>query len=270
MGEQFGRVARATVGDVVMEGFRIQFRVEKTSDAAPNTIDFSISNLAAATRERLQQANVPVIFEAGYLDQTEVLFKGDCRYISSSHQETDWVTRVQSGDGENAFAGSRVNESFAANTDVRDVAKKAMEAMKLEMRDAAIAVKNGDWKGAQEKLWHGCTASGKAANILSDVLGSGGMSWSIQDGVLQVLSRGKTTGDKAIVLGPTTGLIGSPELGEKGYVKLRSLLNGGLKPGRRLVLNSAAFQGAFRIEKVLHVGDTHGAEWYSDVEAFPL
>jgi hypothetical protein len=58
-------------------------------------------------------------------------------------------------------------------------------------------------------------------------------------------------------------------LGEDGYLKVKSVLQPGLRPGRGLQLQSAAYSGLFRIEKVKHEGDTHGQTWTSDIEARP-
>lgn len=271
MSEQFGRAARVTVGDVLIEadpldGLRVQFRVDRTARPEPNTIDVSISNLSKATRDRIQATAVPVIVEAGYGDKTEVLGRGDCRTVLHRHDGTEWVTRVQAGDGERAYKGSRVHESFAPGSSQRDLIKKAMESMKLEMRDALLKVLRGDWKGGQETFWHGATASGKSASLLTDALSSGGYSWSIQDGKIEILAANETTGEQAILLGSSAGLIGTPEAGEDGTIKARALLNGGLRPGRRIVVSSSHVDGTYRVERVTHLGDSRGQEWYSEVE----
>lgn len=266
----FRRRCRVTVGDVGITGLRVQFQVEKTLVPEPNSLDLTISNLKEETRRRIQTTGVAVVLEAGYAEKTEQIFKGDCRFVTHSPTGPEWRTRVQSGDGELAFKQSRIHESFAPGVDPKAVAAKVMESMKLEMRDAAVKVAQGDWQGAQAQFWHGMSASGKSHQVLTDLLESYGYSWSIQDGVLQVLGRGQTTDEPAIVLGPRTGLVGSPELGNEGYVKLRCLLQGGIRPGRRLILDTSAFKGAFRADKVIHQGDTHGAEWFTEVEAWAL
>lgn len=269
--ECFGRYARLTVDDLEFDpGSRVQFRIEKTSNENPNTADISITNLAQTTREKLQRPEVQVILEAGYQGEHQTIFTGDARMISHVHDGPNWTTRIQCGDGEKAFKKARVNESFGPGTDVREVARKAMEAMGLEMRDAMAALGTGGWGGAQERFWHGLSVSGPAGKVLTDALGGSRYRWSIQDGVLQVLADGETTSEEAVLLDRWSGLIGSPELGENGTLKIRALLNGGLRPGRRVLLESDPFRGAFRVEAATHVGDTAGAEWYSEIEATPL
>lgn len=269
--ECFGRFARLTVDDVEFDpGFRVAFRIEKTADQNPNTADITISNLQRSTREKLQRPGVQVILEAGYQNEHQVVFKGDARTISHVHDGPTWTTRIQCGDGEKALKNARVNESFGPGTDVREAARKAMEAMGLEMRDAMAALGTGGWGAAQERFWHGLSVTGPAGKVLSDALGGSRYRWSIQDGVLQVLADGETTNEEAVLLDRWSGLIGSPELGDNGVLKIRALLNGGLRPGRRVLLESDPFRGAFRVETAAHLGDTGGVEWYSEIEASPL
>ena len=61
-----------------------------------------------------------------------------------------------------------------------------------------------------------------------------------------------------------------PKEGEKAKrtgIEVTSLLNAGIRPGRRIQVLSKYLDAVYKVEKVTHAGDTHGGEWYSQVEA---
>jgi hypothetical protein len=76
--------------------------------------------------------------------------------------------------------------------------------------------------------------------------------------------------DIAVVLTPTTGLIGTPSHGEKGAINAVSLLNGEIKPGRKVDIECRSLVGSYRATAVTHSGDTQGSDWYSSFEAEEL
>jgi hypothetical protein len=97
-----------------------------------------------------------------------------------------------------------------------------------------------------------------------------GYQWSIQDGVLQVLAPSETTLETVYVLNSSSGMIGSPEKGEDGTIKGVSLLQGDIRPGRRIQFDSKMVKGTFKTERVIHTGDTWGQNWYTELEAKPI
>jgi len=89
------------------------------------------------------------------------------------------------------------------------------------------------------------------------------------------LRDNEDTGRMIPELSPSSGLIGSPEFGaaekNKGpVVKFKSLLDGRIKPGGRVKLNSLRYTGEVRVTKLSHSGDTAGGDWYTACEGEPL
>lgn len=270
MPTMFGRQAAITVHDRKITGLRMQFKVDKTSKPDPNTLDLTIYNLSADTRARLAATKRPqVIVEAGY-QQTEQLFKGDARTVYSVRQGPDWLTKVQCGDGERAYQFGRTDESFAPGTKTDAVVKRLVSDMGVGVGNALKKLKDGDFSGAMSTFVNGFTVSGNSADQFDRIMKSSGLDWSIQDGELQVLKPGTATDESAVLLTPDTGLVGSPEVGEDGVVKFTSLLQPGMRPGRKVQLKAAAMNGLFVLQRVTHQGDTHGLEWYTICEAKAL
>lgn len=280
MAKLFKREARATIGALEVEGLRVQFKVAKSLQQEPNKLEVSIWNLSRDTRGKLTEAvekqSAPVVVEAGYAAAagspatTEELFKGDARLISHVRQGPDWVTRLQSGDGAKAYKSARMVASFAPGTKRGTVIEEAAKSLGLPLGNLKERIKAHDFKGALTEFVGGFAAAGKTATQLTELLDPLGLGWSIQEGQLQILGEKDTTSAQPIVLSPESGLIGSPELGDQGVVKVKSLLQPGIRPGRRIELDAESLQGLFRVERVTHSGDTHGADWYSEAELKPL
>jgi hypothetical protein len=155
-------------------------------------------------------------------------------------------------------------------SDVVDTVAKAM--------GAKVVGHTAELRSVTEQFVHGYSAFGKVASELDHLLKSRGFTWSIQDGQLQVLQVDGALGDSIIRLAADTGLVGSPEHGnpekeepltqlsndaadvgfsvtahkKKGpaVLKVKSLLQPGLKPGRRVKVEARGVNGVFRIETV--------------------
>jgi len=267
MGEFFGRKAVLQIGTRRIEGIRLAFRVEKSLSILPNDAEITAYNLGPESRALAHTKGTRILLEVGYRNSTGLAFSGDLRVGSTAMQGADSITKLRAGDGETAFTMRRLNESFGPGSSVKDVAKKALEAMGVNPGNLVRKLEAHDYKGAIEEFVGGYTATGRASDVLDSTLRAAGLEYSIQDGAIQALKPGEATTETAVVLGPDSGLVGSPERGEDGVVKFRSLLNPLIAPGRRVELASRALAGSCRVEKVTHTGDTDGVEWYTEAEA---
>jgi len=288
MSELFNRDIAVTVGtrriasrplgaeDIAKPILRMAFNVEKTLSADPNKADLQIWNLSKDSRSAIQTKNAPVIIEAGYVDTLEQIFSGDMSFASHVREGIDWITRMQAGDGEKQYRSARINESFKAGVSLGSMINKAASSMGLGLGNIAEKIRAGDFRGSITEFAKGIVLSGKSSDVLEDLLKTAGYDWQIHDGQIEIFKAKDTTEDTAVVLNLESGLVGTPELGEDGAVKARSLLNGNLFPGRkvqiiaRLVGDTFEINGFFRIQRVVHSGDTWGGDWYSDIEAKQL
>lgn len=286
----YERKARLVLDTLIITDLRIQFKVRRTLVKEPNTCEVSVSNLNEQHRSAFQKKLPKVILEAGYPDNIAQLFSGDARYVDQVLQGATWTTKLQCGDGERAYRYLRVNESFAPGTRVADVVSKVASAAGMQLTGQVSALQS-----VTEQFLQGYCAFGKVAAELDHLLVSRGFTWSIQDGKLQILQRsGAVTGDSIIRLATDTGMVGSPEHGSPfkqgpavqvdgnadddtglqpvvgpAILKVKSLLQPGFRPGRRVQIQSKGVNGLFQIQTVEHSGDTFGGEWYSDLECLP-
>lgn len=266
---------------VEITDLRFSFRVRKTLGKEPNTAEFTVWNLSQQSRAELQGKALRLTLSAGYEDTLAALFVGDSRHVDSSPDGPDWMTVIQCGDGERGYRHGRVSESFRAGVPVTSVLQKIADGLQI---DGTSVTGVEGLRGRQYVA--GYTAHGRAARELDRILRGFGFEWSIQDGHLQVLAPEAATAETIVELSAATGLIGSPTLntpsptqqldpftgrvrsvGGKPTLKAKSLLQPEIKPGRRVRIDSVTgIKGLFRVTDVTHMGDTKGAEWYSDFE----
>lgn len=262
----FGRRWRVQVDDLDVSELDVSFTVKRTLQARPGTCELKVYNLDASHRAQLTTARRPVvILSAGY-DPPPMLFRGDARKVEITRDGPDWVASITAGDGEHAIRTARASVSFAPGTSVADVVRTLGERMGLGAGNLATAITAA---GIVEILQEGAVVRGPAAAELTRVCASVGLSWSVQDGALQVLQVGRGLTRTAVELGPDSGLVGSPERGKGSAVKAKALLIPDLVPGRLVSLRSGVVSGTFRVEAAEYTGDTRGTDWYADLTLRP-
>lgn len=271
----FNRICSVNVDTLKVTGLRTAFKVEKSLTKDPNTLDVTIYNLGEDARRKIQKKHALVKLEAGYEGNVEQIFTGDATIINSTKQGTDWITRLQSGDGVKAMRSNTVSESFAPGTSLSDVLKSLAGSTGLGLGNVIEAVRAGNLRNAMTEFSKGFSVSGMASDELAKVASSYGYELSVQDGALQLSQPGVPVGNYVVDLRKETGLIGSPEIaevsagsgnGKKTVIKARSLIQQKLTPGRAVHLQSKAITGFFRIEKASFIGDTHADPWYAELE----
>lgn len=262
--ELFGRVWTVTIGPPGQQGrrwedLRVSFSVEKTATATPNTLRLDITNLSADSRAYASKKGLAVRVEAGYEETgSKLLFTGSLEQVTHAQQGTDWVSTIESADGVQAYRSTVLAETLGPGSSERQV---------IEAAAKKLGVTLGELKGlSDEKFAQGRTLTGPARVELDALCRSRRLRWSIQDGVLQILPVASALNLEAVLLSPATGLVGTPERTEQG-VKLVSLLQGGVNPGRLLKVEAKTLPGLYIARTVKHHGDSHGQDWYTEIEA---
>jgi len=279
----FGRKVTVTIGNPtaksaqgIASGSAIQvtdlamsFSVKKTLKPEPNTCDLTIYNLSPDHRAALEQMQVATVqIEAGYQEGTSVLFVGDLRTGVSTHTGVDYETKLSSGDGEKAIKTARVNVAMKKGT--------ATPAKVLQAVASALGVGSGNLSQAVAKLQgagiannfsEGVVLSGSAFREMNSICRTCALSWSIQNGKLQILPLGQALQTSAIQIDQNSGMVGAPTIDNDGVLNVKTLLIPDVFPGRLLVLNAQRLKGNYRIESCKYDGETHGQNWYNTIQA---
>lgn len=249
----FGRQVKIEIGEPGGEGrnwtdLRISGRVEKTPAKGPNTAVLEVYNPGPVAVALAQARGVVVRVFAGY-DVPRLLFVGSINRHGAqlSRQGPDRILTIEAQDGGRRFQEAHVNTSFAREMTSEQVFGVLAEHLGVPLG----AVRVGD----DRRFPRGLVLTGPVRSVLDDVAASIGASWSIQDGLLQVLRDDEDTGEPVVVVSANTGnLIGSPKRTDLG-VEVTALLDGRIRPGRRFVVESEQYNGVFRAREVTHIFD---------------
>jgi hypothetical protein len=267
---------------------RVRFVVEKSGNRDPNRAEVIVYNLNRANRKVLEEGSNllektegafewPLVIEAGYVGSKSQIFSGDITYANSVRSGVDWVTTIEAEDGGKKYASKRINKSYGPGTTLQILLTDLAKALGVGLGNsaakfaaAATDVNSRVFKRNFKRFQKGVVVRGRVSRNLDRYITSAGFLWSIQDGQLQVLGPDEVVVGTAVVLNKSTGLIGAPEKGEKGIVTARSLMQGLIIPGRRVILESESVTGQFKARDLKHFGDSHGNDWYTDFEGKPV
>ena len=274
------------VTKAITPALRVKFAIEKSDNRDPNCSSLEIYNLSEPNRRVLQAGaelaetsrkaglfyDWPLVIESGYAGSMGMVFSGDIVHADSHLEGVDWKTTIEAEDGGNRYRYARLPKgglSFGAGTPVLTVLTALATALGVGLGNSAAHFALGAQRGYLN-FDHGVALTGRVVKLLNKYVTSAGYHWSIQDGQLQVLAPDETLMDSITVLSSLTGLVGSPEKGEKGVIKAKSLLQPSIKPGRRVMMLSKAITGSYKATKVSIFGDTWGTDWYTEFEGTPV
>lgn len=305
----FPKVWKVSVDTLDISALDLEFRILRNLKSETNKCTLALWNVNPTHRAQLllrnrpsastsQQASqtgttaaqgISVKVEAGYTDNTSVLFAGDLRGLVSDRSGTDWKTTLSGDDGGRACREGRINTQFTAGTSIGTILQQCAQALGLGKGNIGDYTNAAQIAGIGSTLRHTITLSGNVARELDRLCSSIGVTWSIQSGTIQLLGKGKALGKSAIVLSPKTGLLGSPEVSidstislgnpqqfnpnvagktarqpkpkSTSVLKFTAMLIPGLTPGRIVEIQSAAFNGNYELVECLYQGQTWSQQW---------
>lgn len=255
---------------------RVRFEIERHVKSDPNRCEVIITNLAERTRSLCEKKPLQVWIDAGYDGVLYQLFTGDLRLGFSKLEKPEWHTHMQLGDGDRALRLARVNRSYASGTPIMTAVRDTAASMGLTLNPAEAS----KLASLQIQFLAPKAVQGSSRDELTRLLSPYGITWSIQNGRLQLLRDTDALQGQTVLVSQDTGLIGSPSFttptqgsslkGKPSQVRFKMLLYPLLTPGQLVEVHSRDIAGrTFRVERLTHRGDTHGDEWFTEVEASP-
>lgn len=260
----------------------ISFKIEKHLLRIPNQGEVTIYNLSEGSRNSLVGGPARVHLEAGYDDNPRLLFLGDVRYASNELTGTEWMTKLQLGDGSRAYSEVRHNKNYAAGTPMSVIVADLVRAF-----GTALPAEVNALQELSTRIPASEAVTGYAADELQRILEQIGLEWSIQGGRVQILRVDDVVPGLARIIAapPDGGMIGSPVIDPpkiraprhtshrgKGRepkvpkLKVKHTLYPELTPGELLELRTRSINDTFRLDAVVHEGHTRGPEWTSHLE----
>ena len=265
----------------------IGFSIDKDTTKESNKAKLEIYNLSDATRKKIEVPDTEVEIYAGYEKAGGAIlaFKGSVTYGFTRDAGTDCITTLDLADGTKAMRDSYCSLSYAPGTSAKTIIQRCANEM-------GVPVVYGDDVGELESYKNGFSYYGQADGALTEICNALGLSWSIQNNILNIILAGGTSTNRGLVFSPQSGLVGVPERitqaeyksnksnpkktqkekakkeepRKKAGWKIQTLLVPSVNPGDMVKVESKWITGWFRVEKVSHRGDYNGTNWGSAME----
>lgn len=261
-----------------LSALRITFQTKKGDAETPNSAEINVYNLSDETASQIRKEFTQVFLEAGYVDNTGLIFKGNITQARIWRENgVDKILSISAADGDRAYNFATVSKTLAKGSRPADRVQACQESFKAKGAGEAYAPDPGG-----EALPRGKVMYGMARKYMRAEAENTDCQWSFQDGKMQLVKKNGYLPGEAVVLTSETGLIGSAEQTNDG-IKVRALLNPKLKVGGRIKLDNASVKeakteagnenqpasmdadGFYRIIKIEYKGDTRGNDWYADI-----
>ena len=265
----------------------IGFQIDKDTTKESNKAKLEIYNLSDATRKKIEVPDTEVEIYAGYEKAGGAIlaFKGSVTYGFTRDAGTDCITTLDLADGTKAMRDSYCSLSYAPGTSAKTIIQRCANEM-------GVPVVYGDDVGELESYQNGYSYIGQADGALTEICNALGLSWSIQNNILNIILAGGTSTNRGLVFSPQSGLVGVPERiiqaeyksnksnpkktakkkakkekpRKKAGWKIQTLLVPSVNPADMVKEESKWITGWFRVEKVSHRGDYNGTNWGSAME----
>lgn len=259
----------------------IKFKVEKYRRGKPNYAEITLYNCAPATRDDFVRLPLRVQLAAGYDNTPRLLFLGDLRFASNEKKGTEWLTKLQLGDGARAYSQARVNRSYAKGTPLSTILGDVAKAFGVPLPTLPSDL--------QARIGAGEVVTGYASDELDRLLAPFGYEWSFQSGRMQLVRVDAAVPGTVRVISQDDGMIDTPVINPPKLraparthhrathastaipnvpkLKVKHTLYPELTPGETIEVQSRSINGRFVIEVLTHEGDLFGNDWITNIEA---
>ncbi len=249
-------------------GLRIKFKAEwQLNNWTPNIGYCEIYNLSKEHRQFCNNPMTPVVIEAGYGGDLVLVATINAVQVNHKHDGPDWITKLEGGDGGRAFASAHISKSFAAGTPMANVAQQ-LGGLLGKMGAGSQATLQAAAAGKTFK--NGYAVHGSPVRDFRSILRDLGLEYTVQNEEIIIAKRNETT-QQVFVVSPQSGLVGSfeyatpPQPGKPHQLKGKILMNPLIRPGARIIVQTASHSGPYRCMTVGHEGDTYGNPWYTNL-----
>lgn len=273
---QFDRQFRMAAGQPGKTGFEIgemkdqadiplniEFAFEKTDLSTQNNGRISVWNLNKSHLAVLNEKNCLVTFRAGYGNQLPLIFAGSVTYAMTERDGANEKTEIELVDNLISVRDTYVSVSYNGTVNW----KKILVDSAAQMGVAISFSHNAKFVDVP----NGYSFVGPAKDILNKACSCCGLSWSIQNGILQIKRPGDTMSREVFLLDADSGLIGSPKrviLAQDDAGKptqygweVEYLLNGAINVNDFVKIESKKVSGYFLVQSIQYTGGNRSGDW---------
>lgn len=272
------------------------FKTVQNDEESPANCEVRVHNMSAETLQGLQREFNRVVINAGYENAAYgLIFDGTIKQFRVG-REPDGVTNYVDlllADGDLGYNWAFSNQTIAAGL----TSKQRLEATILDAKQLGLTGNTSLIPDTGGILPRGKVLFGLTRGLIRSQVRNIGSTWSIQNGVIQVIPLDGYLPGEAVVLNAQTGLIGRVEQTADG-IRARCLLNPKIVVGGTVQIDNASINqmfaqdptvtngagqlaynkyagiqqlatlsndGLYRVYVAEYVGDTRGQDWYTDI-----
>lgn len=227
------------------DGLRVRFNIKHSTVEATGTATIRLTNNLRSAAERFcKDPHIEgkiVGISAGYDGNSGVIFAGHVvRAIYGRENPTDTLTQILCTDGAHAISYATVNKSFPPGSTPKDHYDEALKEMQKYAVKPGFTGQSIDL--SQPKYPRSVALFGMARKVLDDIAKLKKANWSVQDGLVDMVTGADAKSGGAYVLNSQTGLIGMPTLTPEG-VYVRALINPQLRKNMQVHIDQSLIQG---------------------------
>lgn len=266
---QFGRTVSCIIGrpgqvGIEINNLRVGFEVIKADDQAINTAKINIYGMGEANAQQSRIKDTTIQLKAGYGDVAGLIFFGDITRSLTKREAPEVICEIESGDGNKARSKS-VALTLKGEQSLGPTFEKLAKVAGLAF-DVAGVKKNVELP-TTIPTGRGLVLAGNALGQVNRIARLNKLDWTIEDGRLIVMPKGRATTLPALDVNANTGMIGSPQAGDNGRLKVKMLLNPEARLRRLVRVQSRRYDGWYLIRRIKHWGDSgYDTAFYTEVE----
>lgn len=270
---KFERKIKVSFGNssYTVEDLKVVFRVERFASAR-HTMELEIYNMGEIkSSENLLEIGNAITLEAGYKDFKDILFVGRIGNTNGFRKDLDYVTTFYCHDGME-FSKKLLSFSWVNSTNLNSILNDM--ARMVGTRIVFNNIEPANIKGSY-------LVSSSFENEMNILSNSFNFKWYFINGELYLYDSARGNTEKALFeISALNGLLETPRLTNRG-IDLKMLLEPSIQNEDIFTVNSKGVEitqsrleyskknsfglGVQRVFSIVHTGDTHGDEWYTEL-----
>ena len=241
----------------------VNFSLQKSDLETQNTGRVTLWNLNPSQLAVLNEKDCVVSLKAGYGSKLALIFAGIVSYVSTTIDSADRKTEIEVIDNLVEIRDTYVSVSYNGTVNWKIIFDDVAAQM-------GVAVSYSD-NAEFADISNGFSFVGLARDIMTKGCKCCNLTWSLQNGVMQVKKPGDVMSREVYVLSPDTGLLGIParvvitqdEATGKNTLgwDVEYFLNGAINIDDYVKLESDTVTGYFRVYSLEISGDNVSGDW---------
>jgi hypothetical protein len=286
LNEQGDKALELISSDFEPKALRMEFRIERPGYRDIYYGEIKVFNLAPECENAILDEGYTVILEAGYKEGAYgIIFRGNIFQVLWDRQNvTDTILTLNCIDGLLISTNNFISMTIEQRAYQKDIIQRMAAASRQAIRIGHI-----DDQVETKQLPRGKVLFGEPKSYLQEYAQDNKCQYFVSNGEAHIAKIDSSltylSEDEAFVINPENGLIGTPQQTHDAVI-FRCLLNPNLtiknppmlvkldqtlirqQKIRRGVLQTRLDEdGLYRVAGIMHIGDTRGNEWYTEVVA---